>query len=160
MGLLLKSKRVTAALSVLGFAALMACSQNTGGKSEAGSTADSASCAKPSSRNPNGESELSTLMRKMQDNSLELRALVEKAELPKNLPKEFAAIYTAKPTDADTKHESFNRFAANYLSNLEAVYESDQSNFKRNYNQLVNACESCHMEHCPGPLKAIAKLKL
>ncbi len=160
MGLFLRNKRSVAALLITGFAALMACSQSTSTKNEVASTTDSASCATPSSRNPNGESELSSLMRKMQDNSIALRTMVEKGELPKDLPKEFVAIYTAKPTDADTKHESFNRFAANYLSNLELVYQSDQSNFKQHYNQLVNACESCHMEHCPGPLKAIAKLKL
>lgn len=69
--------------------------------------------------NPNGDSELSVLMRKMMVNAKALRASVVKDEVPTSVfPEEFLTIHTAKPTDSDTKKESFEGFAKSYLDNL------------------------------------------
>jgi cytochrome c556 len=128
-------------------------------KPEEKAKADSiASCNKP--LNPNGDSELALLMREMMGSASNLKEMIKKGELPEKFPEEFLKIHTAKPTDADTKKESFDDFATNYISNLQALYHSPKEDLTKNYNAVINACASCHSQHCPGPLKAINKLKI
>lgn len=115
-------------------------------------------CAKP--LNPNGDSELALLMRQMMSTSKNLKEIIEQGNVPKEFPEAFKKIHTAKPTDSETKKASFDAFADNYLLNLQHLYESPKEDLKKNYNAVVNACVSCHSEHCPGPLKAINKLKI
>jgi cytochrome c556 len=117
-----------------------------------------ASCAKPV--NPNGDSELSLLMREMMSSASNLKEMVKQGNVPKEFPEAFLKIHTAQPTDSETKKASFNDFADNYISNLHALYNSPKEDLTKNYNAVVNACASCHSQHCPGPLKAINKLKI
>lgn len=120
---------------------------------------DSVNCD-TKSLNPNGDSELALLMREMMKNSDSLRMQVMQGKLPEKFPEVFLKIHTAKPTDSETKKASFNAYADNYISMLQKLYQSDSKNLNENYNAVIEACASCHSEHCPGPLKAINKLKL
>lgn len=117
-----------------------------------------ASCNQPV--NPNGDSELAVLMREMMSSASSMREMVKQGTLPAKFPEEFLKIHTAKPTDSETKKASFEGFAENYISNLQALYASPKEDLTKNYNAVVNACASCHSQHCPGPLKAINKLKI
>lgn len=112
--------------------------------------------------NPNGDSELALLMRDMMHSSENMKAMIKEGKLPDTFPEAFMKIHTAKPTDSDTKKASFDAFADNYLNNLHTLYNSpkDKHELTQNYNAVVNACVSCHTEHCPGPLKAINKLRI
>lgn len=115
----------------------------------------------PPPLNPNGDSELSVLMREMMSSSQNLREMVSKGELPKEFPEAFLKIHTAKPTDSETKKASYEGHANNYIFNLQELYKSSsKEDLTKNYNAVINACASCHGEHCPGPLKAINKLKI
>lgn len=134
------------------------CSDNAGKQTEAAKADSIASCTKPV--NPNGDSELAVLMREMMSSASNLREMVKQGKLPEKFPEEFLKIHTAKPTDSDTKKASFEGFADNYISNLHALYASPQEDLGKNYNAVINACASCHSQHCPGPLKAINKLKI
>ena len=135
---------------------LVNCSNNnTNQKTE---KTDSVNCVKP--LNPNGDSELALLMRNMMSSSKNLKEMIQQGNLPKEFPEEFLKIHEAKPTDSDTKKESFDGFADNYIVNLQALYNSPKEDLKKNYNAVVAACVSCHSQHCPGPLKAINKLKI
>lgn len=157
MALSLKNKIsvcTTALLALL----LFNCSRNEEVKKEVVKT-DTATCKKPSV-NPNGDSELALLMREMLHNSESLKEMIKNGNLPDKFPEAFLKIHTAKPTDSETKKESFNAFADNYLSNLKTFYGSSKDNMRSNYNAVINACVSCHTEHCPGPLRAINKLKI
>lgn len=138
------------------------CSQCSGGntKQEAEAKKDSLECIMPPPLNPNGDSELSVLMREMMTSSQTLREMVSKGELPKEFPDAFLKIHTAKPTDSDTKKASFEAHANNYVMNLRELYGSGKEDLTSNYNAVITACASCHGEHCPGPLKAINKLKI
>ncbi len=159
MDLSLKSKITSAAFFILTIS-LVNCSEPSKESTEKNEAVkDSVSCEKPP-LNPNGDSELALLMREMMKNSESLRTMVQEGKLPDELPAEFLKIHTAKPTDSDTKKASFNAFADNYLSRLEKLYSSPKEQLNENYNSLIEACASCHSEHCPGPLKAINKLKL
>lgn len=120
---------------------------------------ESASCTtKPV--NPNGDSELSVLMRDMRSSSESLRQKIVQGVLPEKFPEEFLKIHTAKPTDSETKKASFEGFANSYIYNLQILYHSPKEELTQNYNAVVTACANCHSEHCPGPLKAINKLKI
>jgi cytochrome c556 len=158
MVLSLKNKILTI-VSLLAFVFLLEnCSENKTKKTEEVKSDSIASCVKP--LNPNGDSELALLMREMMSSASNMRELIKQGNLPKEFPAAFLKIHTAKPTDSDTKKASFDNFANNYISNLQTLYASPKEDLTKNYNAVVNACASCHSEHCPGPLKAINKLKI
>lgn len=138
---------------------LVNCSQKQEEKAVADKT-DSTACKTAAPVNPNGDSELSVLMRKMLHTSESLKDMIKKGNVPDKFPEEFMKIHTAKPTDSETKKASFNGFADNYLDNLNALYHSPKEELTTKYNAVINSCVSCHTEHCPGPLRAIRKLKL
>jgi hypothetical protein len=128
-------------------------------KKEETKSADSASCRKKPV-NPNGDSELALLMRDMKKLSDTLKEQILAGELNGNFPERLRKIHTATPTDADTKHESFNSYARNYIYNMEELYRSPKAGLKKKYNATVDACLSCHSDHCPGPIPTIEKLKI
>lgn len=140
------------------FVLLFACSQKEE-KKETVEVNDTASCSvKPV--NPNGDSELALLMRSMRDTASSFKEMIKAGKVPARFPELFLKIHSAKPTDNETKKPSFDGFADGYLNALKELSHSNQTNVKSNYNSLVQACENCHSEHCPGPLSAIRKLKL
>ena len=144
--------------SLIVFLLLASCGQKNTNDSGTVVVKDSAQCKEPI--NPNGDSELALLMRGMMKNAKSLRELIATGKIPESFPDEFMKIHTAKPTDSDTKKESFNGFADSYIFNLNELYKSTPDNIKSNYNAVINSCISCHNEHCPGPLKAIHKLSI
>lgn len=144
---------------LLGVAFLMAqCSNEKPAGETAKKDSITTSCNKP--LNPNGDSELALLMRDMMHSSENMKEMVKQGKLPDKFPEEFMKIHTAKPTDSDTKKASFDGYASNYIYNLQTLYNSPKAELTQNYNAVINACVSCHTEHCPGPLKAINKLKI
>ncbi|MBK9282964.1 MAG: hypothetical protein IPM51_01445 [Sphingobacteriaceae bacterium] len=110
--------------------------------------------------NPNGSSELSLLMRDMLNHAESMKESVLAGKWPSEFPEKFKEIHTAIPTDEFTKRNTFDGFAKNYLDCIKALNEMNQGNLIEKYNNVIQACESCHSEHCPGPLKIIRKLKI
>ena len=157
MGSLSKNRFLFFGLGVLIVVATQCGSPEEKKGSEA--SADSTSCKKKPV-NPNGDSELALLMRDMKKLSDTLREQVLASELKGSFPERFMKIHTATPTDADTKHESFNSFARNYIYNLQELYKSPKPEWKKKYNATIDACLSCHSDHCPGPIPTIEKLKI
>lgn len=122
---------------------------------------EAAACGAPKAGlNPNGSSELAQLMREMQTSAESAKQIVLSGGTPKDFPTAFTKIHTAEPTDNETKKESFDAFATHYLNRLDLLYKSSKEDAPKNYNAVVEACLSCHYDHCPGPIKAINKLKL
>lgn len=157
MVLSLKNK-ISVFLVLTVFILLLAnCSSNSD-KSQNEQSDKKEDCAKP--LNPNGDSELALLMRKMMHTSESLKEMIKQGNLPKEFPEEFMKIHTAQPTDSETKKASFDGFASNYINNMKILFESPKEELTKNYNAVITACVSCHSEHCPGPLKAINKLKI
>ena len=159
MGLLLKNKFFVI-ITLLCFVVLLSRCNNSDKKpiNETPST-DTATCSSKKV-NPNGDSELALLMRKMLQSSASLKEMIKEGKLPDKFPEEFLKIHTAKPTDSETKKASFDGFATNYLENLNTLYHSPKEELTKNYNAVINSCVSCHSEHCPGPIKAIKKLTI
>ena len=158
MALSFRNKPVVCALLLGGVFLLSRCSNEKPAEEAAGKDSTAASCNKP--LNPNGDSELALLMRDMMHSSENMREMIRQGKLPDKFPEAFLKIHTAKPTDSTTKKASFDAFANNYIYNLQALYHSPKEELTQNYNAVVNACVSCHTAHCPGPLKAINKLKI
>lgn len=158
MALFLKNKFVVITVLMFFVLVLVQCSNSEKQSSEKIKT-DSASCTKKP-LNPNGDSELALLMREMKSSSESLKEKIKQGGLPEKFPEEFFKIHTAKPTDSETKKASFDGFADSYLNNLQTLFHSPKEDLTKNYNAVITACANCHSEHCPGPLKAINKLKI
>ena len=158
MALFLKNKFVVITVLMF-FVLILAQCSNSEKQSSEKIKVDSASCTKKP-LNPNGDSELALLMREMKSSSESLREKIKQGNLPEKFPEEFLKIHTAKPTDSETKKASFDGFADSYLNNLQTLFHSPKEDLTKNYNAVITACANCHSEHCPGPLKAINKLKI
>jgi cytochrome c553 len=111
----------------------------------------------PQDINPNGSSELSLLMRKMEKQLVDARPAVIKGTYKGKYPAEFDKLKTAAPTDDKTKTAYFDVFADLYTSSVK-VFVSTKKNQVESYNNVVNACLACHSQHCPGPVGRIRKL--
>ena len=160
MVLSLKNKFFIVASLLFFIFSFVQCSTSKEDKQEEKMKNDSIISCSAKPLNPNGDSELALLMRKMLHTSESMKELIKEGNLPKEFPEEFLKIHTAKPTDSETKKASFDGFANNYLDNLQTLYKSPKKDLTINYNAVINSCASCHAEHCPGPLKTINKLKI
>jgi cytochrome c556 len=160
MVLSLKNKSAVIGILLLFIFCFVQCSTNTENKTVEKVNSDSTASCKSKPLNPNGDSELALLMRKMLRSSESLKEMIKQGNLPKEFPEEFLKIHTAKPTDSETKKASFDGYATNYLNNLQTLYNSPKAELTSNYNALIHSCASCHAEHCPGPLKTINNLKI
>ncbi len=110
--------------------------------------------------NPNGSSELSALMREMYDHALAARKNIIENKKPGAFPEKFKNIYSAVPTDENTKNKYYDYFADLYLMSLDRLAKSRSSEASENFKNLVSACIACHTTHCPGPMPMIKKLAL
>jgi hypothetical protein len=108
--------------------------------------------------NPNGASELATLMRKMEKFSIAAREDVKNGKQPELFPVEFDKIHTAKVTPKMEKSEYYNSFADLYLMSVKNYTSSSPQERINTYNNMVSACLACHTQHCPGPVPAIKKM--
>ncbi len=106
--------------------------------------------------NPNGDSELALLMRKMENHWKTAKKAVEEGR-PVETP-DFSSILSAKPTDGSMKMPSFDGFAEAYLAQIETLKETDKGTQKKSYNNIINACIVCHENSCSGPIPRIQKL--
>lgn len=122
-----------------------------------GAMALMAMTASQQDNNPNGSSELSLLMRSMEKQLSDAKAAVLQGTYKGVYPSSFDKIYTAKPTDANTKTENFDVFAGVYI-NADKAFTANPS--IDTYNNVVNTCLACHSQHCPGPVGRIKKLKI
>ncbi len=109
----------------------------------------------PSAINPNGASELATLMRSFVADWKAARATLEAGG---NVAPRFPShskLRCAWPTDPGDRNATFDGFAVSYLS---AVKRFDESPGQRSYEGVINACAACHEVSCGGPLEVINQL--
>lgn len=111
----------------------------------------------PSERNPNGASELATLMRTFVDDwrsakaTLESDAGVVSAKFPTH-----RKLRCSWPTDLADRNTTFDGFAKNYLT---AVNAFDAQPGREKYEGVLDACKACHEVSCGGPLEVIEGLR-
>jgi hypothetical protein len=117
----------------------------------------------PSSINPNGQSELSLLMRTMQADLQRARqAIVDGAPLPR-LRDRHARVRCSWPTQPSDRSPEFDRNAQGYLTALAALDATSGSSAQtpaQAFDGVLNACRACHERTCSGAIVAIEALRL
>lgn len=109
-----------------------------------------------SARNPNGASELATLMRTFVDDWKAARvALGADAGVSARLPSQ-RTIRCAWPTDAADRNHVFDGFAVAYLEKVKAF---DAKPSPETYEGVLDGCKACHEVSCGGPLEVIEGLR-
>lgn len=108
--------------------------------------------------NPNGNSELALLMRKMFYDLDSIKTKLNSVDL-KNLYSSHEAILTAEGTEPDkVASPEYKAFAKVYLQFLKNYETADPDQKKEAYHSLVQSCLTCHQSLCPGPMVRIKKL--
>ncbi len=110
--------------------------------------------------NPNGDSELALLMRKMFADVERIKKQVQKGETV-TVKIDHEKILSAHATEPEKAASAeFKAWGATYLKGIEALINSSPGNVEQHYSSLINSCMSCHKAFCPGPIKRIKKLNL
>lgn len=105
-----------------------------------------------SERNPNGASELATLMRRFVDDWKEARATMKVApRWPVH-----RQMRCAWPTDVADRNQAFDALAVRYL---DAVKAYDARPARDTYSGVIDGCVACHEVTCGGPLEIIEQLR-
>jgi cytochrome c556 len=114
-------------------------------------------------------SELAATMRTMTADMEELQAKAQAGTLTladvESLRAAHEPIKTATPTKPEEIKDSYPGFAEAYLANLDALYDALKNQADREaqieaFNAVIATCESCHQQHCPGPLERIRGIKV
>lgn len=109
-----------------------------------------------SERNPNGASELATLMRTFVDDWKAARVALEAdAGVSARLPTH-RKLRCAWPTDAADRNPVFDGFAVGYLEKVKAF---DARPSREKYEGVLDGCKACHEVSCGGPLEVIEGLR-
>ena len=113
----------------------------------------------PSSINPNGQSEMSYLMREMLADLQQIRARILANEAVGSVGVSHRRFRCAWPTDEGMRNPEFDRKAKSYLRTIDALEQakSDQRGF---FMATIGQCINCHTTSCPGPIAAIKKLQI
>tara|TARA_Y100000739_G_C20476227_1_gene403742 strand:+ start:350 stop:739 length:390 start_codon:yes stop_codon:yes gene_type:complete len=115
----------------------------------------SISCNQNEKINPNGDSEMSLLMRDMVISLDDIRLMIQDNKVNKKLYFDFKEIHKAEVTDSSFLFDGFNLMSKNFSSLLDSLELNVNS---KNYNNLIESCLSCHVLVCPGPISKIDKM--
>ncbi len=109
--------------------------------------------------NPNGDSELALLMRKMFEETKKMMEAKESGE--KYIPAlDVAEILTAHPTEeGKNMTPEYQIFARQYMQVMENYQRASLEEINTAYDAVVTNCKSCHQAICPGPLRRIVHLE-
>lgn len=147
-------KRFYIAAAIALFALMYGCQQSQ----------EAAPAEQPAANNEAPEmyqpSELANLMRSMYDDNMELKKQIEQGIIPASFPEDFYKIHTAEATKPENINDTYKALADKYLADMKQVVESDEASVKRNFNEMVNTCISCHQIFCQGPIAKIKKLTI
>ncbi|MEQ9188664.1 MAG: hypothetical protein RLP15_13090 [Cryomorphaceae bacterium] len=104
--------------------------------------------------------ELALLMRKMYDEMALVKDSIKAGYVVKtDFLEEFKRIQTAHASEPEKIDETYQAMAEAFLVNYQ-LFESSQSEQVSAFNSMLQNCLICHEHKCPGPVKAIKKLKI
>lgn len=119
----------------------------------------------PSTRNPNGQSELAALMRSMEAALKAARPQLaepgtSRPPIGPFLP-QFRRIRCSWPTNPADRDAEFDALAQGYLSAVSLLDAApDRASAAKAYDGVLAGCRSCHERTCGGALAAINALRL
>ena len=105
-----------------------------------------------SSRNPNGVSELASLMRVFVDDLYEARRNIEAGQPVQKLHRVHRRMRCSWPSSPEQRDAGFDQRAQVYLGIVQAF---DAQPSQATYNAIIASCISCHAQSCGGPLEFI-----
>ncbi len=114
----------------------------------------------PSTRNPNGQSELAALMRTMEAALKDARPLVAKGQAVGPFAQRFAKIRCSWPTNPSDRDAEFDALATAYLGAVSALDRASGATSAGAFDGVLNACRACHERACGGAIVAINALRL
>lgn len=124
-------------------------------------TADSDTCPPTSQLNPNGDSELASLMRAMFDTLSVVKAGLVSNITPIRPDGVFETIFNATPSDPAMIEGSFESMASTFMTAVDGLYSAaDVREARGRFSDVVSACKACHEAQCPGPLRRIERLTI
>ncbi len=103
-------------------------------------------------------SELSILMRDMENFSKEAKTKLENGETIDSIPASFWDLKHKEATRDEHKEDVFQSLTNPYLSALKGIERGDSQLYY--YNASIDACRSCHNSYCGGPLVVINQLNI
>lgn len=110
--------------------------------------------------NPNGDSELALLMRKMFADVERIKEQVQNGEAV-TVKVDHKKILSAHATEpAKAASPEFKTWGTAYLKGIETLINSSPENAEFAYTSLISSCMNCHQAFCPGPIVRIKKLTL
>lgn len=113
----------------------------------------------PSDINPNGASELATLMRQMVADLESTRKRIETGAAPEPLWTRHRKMRCAWPTDLADRSVQFDALAQTYLEQVKSL-DARRPNARMAFDTVLTACRACHEASCPGPIEKIEQLRL
>lgn len=118
----------------------------------------------PSPVNPNGQSELAGVMRTMQADLKAARAAVVSGAWPAPaqapMTPRHRKLRCAWPTAAADRNPVFDANAQGYLRALGRLETASKDAAPAAFDQVLDACRSCHERTCSGVLVAIEALRI
>lgn len=107
-------------------------------------------------------SELSLLMRDMFADTWKARQAIRKGEAPNLDFAKLKRIHDAVATDPEkVTHPAFATMSDAYLATVKALNATQEAEKRPAvYTRMIQGCETCHKQFCPGPLVRIKKLHL
>lgn len=104
--------------------------------------------------------ELALLMRKMHDELAKVKDSLEAGYVVNtNFAEEFERIKYSHATEPEKIDEVYQHMADAFIDNYTA-FEISKENQVETYNIMLENCMVCHQQKCPGPIKAINKLRI
>lgn len=117
-------------------------------------------CTGDKQLNPNGDSELALLMRKMYDDALATKQRVQNGGSA-SVAADVEKILTAKATEPEkVASPEYAQFAQAYLASVKSLEGVSAAESPAHFTGMVNACMNCHEALCPGPTRRIKNLYL
>ncbi len=106
-------------------------------------------------------SELALVMRAVHEEAKGWRADLESGAMPLDTVEIYEALVKSTPTKPDVGGPVFDSFAQMYQHAVDSFLLAPNIDVgKAKFNNLVDACLSCHQSYCPGPMPTIRKLKV
>lgn len=111
--------------------------------------------------NPNTDSELTLLMRKMYNDADSIKQDIKSGSgtITNEFITELEQVHTATPSDPKLSNPTFTAFNNLIITEAKSL-QSKTENRIEGFNNLVNRCLDCHKTFCPGPIPRIKKLKI
>ena len=109
-----------------------------------------------SPRNPNGDSELAVLMRKMVEDLKENRLRTKGGQQVAAMWPTHRMMRCAWPTNPAERNEGYDGRSQSYLATVRAF---DEAPSQETYNAVVQGCIACHQVNCGGVIGFIETLR-